>query len=102
MSTQTKMTPEMRAELDEMREDQQNVTIFKFPNVGVTVAIRTAGNGFADIATAYQAADETKYRKNVGEYLVRVRLEDGLHTRVKLAEHNYEYIAGEIANLSVM
>lgn len=100
MSNQTKMTREMREELDEMRESQENVTIFKFPDVGVTVAIRNAGNSFADIATAYQAADETKYRKNVGEYLVRMRLEDGTYTRVKLGENNYEFFAGEIANMA--
>lgn len=102
MSNQTKMTPEMREYLTKLRNNQSGITIFKFPDVGVTVGIRNVGNGFADIATAYKAADETKYRKNVGEYLVRVLLEDGLHTRVKLAKHNYEYIAGEIANLSVM
>lgn len=100
MSNQTKMAPEMREDLEVMRERQPGVNIFKFPDVGVVVGIRNVGNDFADIATAYQATDETKFRKNVGEYLVRKRLDIGVYTRMKLGEHNYEYFASEIANMA--
>lgn len=101
MSNQTKMTPEMREQLEDMRGAYPETQIFQFPDVGVTVAITPAGNGFADISTAYKAPDETKFRKNVGEYLVRIRWESGFSMRVKLAEENFEYFAGIIANMAV-
>lgn len=104
MSNQTTMASLgefSREELRDMREFQ-NAQVFQFPETGVTVVIRDAGNNFADIAVSYQAHDETKFRKNVGEYLARDRLESGECIRVKLSEHNYEYFAGEIANMAYL
>lgn len=104
MSNQTTMASLgdfSREELDDMREFQ-GAQVFQFRETGVTVVIRDAGNNFADIAVSYRADDETKFRKNVGEYLARNRLEDGQSIRVKLSEHNYEYFAGEIANMAYL
>lgn len=102
MSNQTTMASLGQFSREELRNmhETQNVQVFQFPEVGVTVAIRDAGNNFADIAVSYQADDETKFRKNVGEYLARGRLEYGPNIRVKLGIGNYEYFAGIVSNMA--
>lgn len=102
MSNQTTMASlgDFSREELQMWREYQNAEVFQFPDVGVTVVIRDAGNRFADIAVSYQADDETKFRKNVGEYLARQRMDNGERIRVKLGSNNFEYFAGQIANMA--
>jgi hypothetical protein len=102
MSNQTTMKSLGEFSRDELNmwRDTQDLEIFQFPGAGVTVAIQDAGNNFADIAVSYQAGDEIKFRKNVGEYLARQRMDHGQSIRVKLHTDNFEYFAAEIANLA--
>lgn len=104
MSNQTTMASLGKFSRDFLEDwrEFQDAEVFQFPDIGVTVVIRDACNNFADIAVSYQAKDEIKFRKNVGEYLARQRMDNGESIRVKLSEHNYEYFAGEIANMAYL
>lgn len=102
MSSQTKMSKNMRDILAMYRAGFPKTKIFQFPEAGVTVAITPAENDFAYVSTAFMADDETKFRKNVGEFLARERYVNNECMLVKLSEHNYEYFAGEIANMAYL
>lgn len=102
MSNQTKMTQNMRDILAMYRAYFPETKVFQFPDTGVTVAITPAEKGFAYVSTAFMADDENKFRKNVGEFLARERYVNDECILVKLSEHNYEYFAGEIANMAYL
>lgn len=90
----TKLTVEQKQALKTLRELYPDVEIFHFPDSRVCVGIQRTGEKMGEFSVAICAETETKYRKKVGELLVRERLELGQCLPVELGS-NYCYCTDE-------
>lgn len=84
--TNTKLTVEQKQKLKMLRSDP-DTQIFHFPDSRVCVGIRRAGEKMGQFSVAVCADTETKYRKKVGELLVRERFDYGVILPVVLGPH---------------
>jgi hypothetical protein len=80
----SKLTVDQKQLLKNLRALHPDVEIFHFPDNRVCVGIRRVGEKMGEFALAICAETETKYRKKVGELLVRERLEYGQSLPVEL------------------
>jgi hypothetical protein len=78
----SKLTVDQKQLLKNLRVLHPDVEIFHFNRV--CVGIRHVGEKMGEFALAICAKTETKYRKKVGELLVRERLEYGQSLPVEL------------------
>jgi hypothetical protein len=69
----TKLTLEQKQLLKNLRVLYPDTEIFHFPDNRVCVGIRRTGERMGDFSVSICADTETKYRKKVGELLVRER-----------------------------
>lgn len=70
---QTKLSDEDKAFLKELRADQAGeLHVFQYPEKRITVGVRyIPGHNTARVFVALASPEETKFRKKVGEYIVR-------------------------------
>ncbi len=77
----TKLTPEQKVELKMLREYYDSLMVFHFPEYNVCIGIDyTPGHTCGKFAAAIMSPGEEKYRKKVGEYLVRNAFDLGAFT----------------------
>lgn len=95
MSEQTKLTPEAKQALRNLREYQTG-EVHHFPQLGICVYIEQTGPSMACFSVAIMAETETKYRKKVGEYLVRERMDNGVYLPCRVYS-SLQNVAGSIA-----
>lgn len=76
----------MRTELVRLRKIQEDVKVFHFPEYRVTIAIRRTGKEMCEYSVAIASHSETKYRKKVGEYLARNRMDFGYRIPARLCQ----------------
>lgn len=82
----TKLTKIQKQELRDMRAKCPDIEIFHFPDNRVCVGIRRVGEHMGEFSVAICAETETRYRKKVGELLVRERMYYGQCLPVELGE----------------
>lgn len=80
----TKLTVEQKQTLKALRAFNPDVQIFHFPDNRVCVGIQRVGEKMGEFSVAICADTETRYRKKVGELLVRERLQYGVYLPVEL------------------
>lgn len=91
---QTKLAEYQKEYLRDAREYQKGFRVFHFPEDRCTVGVMVQGN-FARLTVAFCDHSETKYRKKVGEYLVRERYDNGETIPVPVEGRNAEEIASD-------
>jgi len=87
----TKLSVEQKQTLKTLRQLYPDVEIFHFPDNRVCVGIRRVGEKMGEFSVAICAETETKYRRKVGELLVRERMEYGQCLPVELGT-NYSHL----------
>jgi hypothetical protein len=87
----TKLSAQQKQRLKTLRELRPEIQIFHFPDVRVCVGIRRTGEKMGEFSVAICADTETRYRKKVGELLVRERLQYGQCLPVELGT-NYSHL----------
>jgi hypothetical protein len=80
----TKLTVEQKQALKTLRALYPDVEIFHFPDTRACVGIRRTGQKMGEFSVAICADTETRYRKKVGELLVRERMQYGQCLPVEL------------------
>lgn len=86
----TKLSVPQKQALKTLRVLRPEVEIFHFPDTRACVGIRRTGEKMGEFSVAICADTETKYRKKVGELLVRERMQYGQCLPVELGG-NYSY-----------
>ena len=84
----SKLTVEQKQRLKNLRSLNPEIEIFHFPDNRVCVGIRRVGEKMGEFALAICAETETRYRKKVGELLVRERLQYGQCLPVELGDED--------------
>lgn len=101
----TKLNSAQREFLRDYRAAQPDTVIYHFPDIRVCVGIRRTGERMGEFSVSICADTENKYRRKVGEYVVRERFADDYTLPVWLGD-NYlcdteteylEMVAGNIA-----
>jgi hypothetical protein len=82
----TKLSGQQKQHLQVLRALNPDTEIFHFPGTRVCVGIRRVGEKMGEFSVSICAETESKYRKKVGELLVRERLEYGQCLPVELGE----------------
>lgn len=82
----TKLSVEQKQTLKTLRALNPDTEIFHFPGTRVCVGIRRVGEKMGEFAVSICAETETKYRRKVGELMVRERLQYGQCLPVELGE----------------
>lgn len=74
MTSNTKLTREMKDYVKQLREKQSGeLHVFQYPEKRVTVAVRyIPGHNAARVFVSLASPDEIKFRPKVGEYQVRL------------------------------
>jgi hypothetical protein len=80
----TKLSVAQKDTLRGLRKLYPDVEIFHFPDNRVCVGIRRVGEKMGEFSVAICADTETRYRRKVGELLVRERLQYGVCLPVEL------------------
>lgn len=99
----SKLSVQQKQHLKVLRALNPDTEIFHFPDYRICVAIRRVGEKMGDFSVAICSETETRYRKKVGELLVRERLQYGVCLPVELGEtetaewDNQESVALNIA-----
>jgi hypothetical protein len=84
----TKLTLAQKEFLRDYRAQNPEIEIFHFPELRVCVGVRRRGENMGEFAVSICADSETKYRKKVGEYVVRERFEYGMFLPTVLGEND--------------
>jgi hypothetical protein len=82
----TKLSVAQKDTLRGLRKLFPDVEIFHFPDNRVCVGIQRIGEKMGEFSVAICAETETRYRKKVGELLVRERMQYGQCLPVELGE----------------
>lgn len=82
----SKLSVEQKQTLKTLRALRTDIEIFHFPDTRACVGIRRVGETMGEFSVAICAKTETKYRRRVGELLVRERMEYGQCLPVELGE----------------
>lgn len=97
MTSNTKLAPEHKAILRNLREAQKgpNFAVLQTQDKTITVAVQyTPGHNCAQIAVSIASPDEQKARRKVGEYLARIALNEGAYIPYLVGD---SYDAEEVA-----
>lgn len=85
----TKLNTAQRETLRAYRVAQPDTVIYHFPDIRVCVGIRRTGEHMGEFSVSICADTENKYRRKVGEYVVRERFTEGQVLPVWLLGSNY-------------
>jgi len=100
----TKLSIAQKQLLKNLRVLYPDTEIFHFPVNRVCVGIRRTGERMGDFSVSICADTETKYRKKVGELLVRERFYYGQSLPVVLGDihsaESYEYVRAHLESIA--
>lgn len=80
----TKLTVQQKQTLKTLRALHTDINVFHFPDLRVCVGVLRTSEKMGEFSLAICADTETKYRRKVGELLVRERMEYGQSLPVEL------------------
>lgn len=100
----TKLSTAQKYTLQVLRDTPPGIEIFHFPDNRVCVGIQRTGERMGEFSVSICAETETKYRKKVGELLVRERFYYGHSLPVVLGEthpaESYEYVRAHLESIA--